>query len=75
LKIERIIQQRNASQFQQNFTNVRQQKQQTLEYIADFFINESSQQFSEEELKLLIKGLSFLMKPDEAPKLDLVIEI
>jgi hypothetical protein len=45
-KIGRIIQQRNASQFEQNYTIGRRQKQQISEYIDAFFINESSQQFS-----------------------------
>jgi hypothetical protein len=70
-----VIQRNNASQFEQNSRIVRRQKQQTSECIDDFFINESSQQFSEEELELLKKGFNFVMKPDEAPKLDLVVEI
>jgi hypothetical protein len=37
--------------------------------------NESSQQFNEAELKLLNKGLSFVMKPTKPPTLDLVVGI
>jgi hypothetical protein len=50
-------------------------QQRTTEYIDDFFVNESSQQFSKDELELLSKGLNFIQKPSRAPVLDIVAEI
>jgi hypothetical protein len=45
------------------------------EHIEDFSINESSQQFSADELKLLNKGLKLMPKPKEPPILEIVAEI
>jgi hypothetical protein len=45
------------------------------EHIEDFFINESSQQFSDDVLNFLNNGLKFIPKPKEPPILDKVAEI
>jgi hypothetical protein len=45
------------------------------EFIDDFFVNESSQVFSETEEKLLNKGLNFIPKPSRPPTLNIVADI
>jgi hypothetical protein len=45
------------------------------ELIDDFFVNESSQVFSETKEKLLNKGLIFIPKPSRPPTLNIVADI
>jgi hypothetical protein len=74
-KLQRIIEKQTNMIANQHIHPIDTQQNHQPEYIDDFFINESSHQFCEEELKFLNKGLNFIPKPNKPPTLDIVAEI
>ena len=45
------------------------------EFIADFVVNKSSENFTEEELNLLNKGLKYSPKPEKVPIVEAIVDI